>query len=49
MVEGEEVPEGVPEMTPVALLRVKPAGSVGDTEYETGVPVERMGEQLLMG
>jgi len=37
-VEGE-VEEGVPEMTPDPVLRVRPAGRAGDTEYETALPV----------
>jgi len=33
------VEEGVPEMTPDPVLRVRPAGRAGDTEYETALPV----------
>lgn len=29
---------GVPEMTPVELSRLRPAGSAGDTEYVTTAP-----------
>ena len=29
---------GVPLMAPVVVLRAKPAGSDGDTEYETTAP-----------
>jgi hypothetical protein len=29
---------GVPEIVPSALVKVTPAGSVGDTDHETTVP-----------
>ena len=47
--EEEGLPVGVPEMTPVALLKVKPAGREGDTEYETALPVASVGVLLVMG
>lgn len=49
MAEEEGLPVGVPEMTPVALLMVNPAGREGDTEYETALPVASVGVLLVMG
>ena len=45
-VEGE-VGEGVPEMMPVPVLRVRPAGREGATEYETATPVASEGKMLM--
>jgi hypothetical protein len=38
---------GVPEMTPVEVLRLRPAGSAGDTEYVTAAPPLLLG--MLLG
>ena len=39
---------GVPEMTPVELSRLRPAGSAGDTEYLTTTPPLLLGVLLGM-
>jgi hypothetical protein len=39
---------GVPEITPVEALRLKPAGKEGDTEYETTEPPVLLGVMFVM-
>ena len=34
----------MPVIIPVSVLRESPAGRAGDTEYETGVPPEEVGD-----
>ena len=45
-VEGE-VEDGVPEMMPVPVLRVRPAGREGATEYDTATPVASEGMLVM--
>ena len=39
---------GVPEMAPVVLDRVRPAGSEGDTDQEVTAPPVEVGETVVM-
>ena len=39
---------GVPEMTPVVLDMVMPAGSVGDTDHDTTVPPVEVGVVVVI-
>ena len=39
---------GVPEIAPVVLDRVRPAGSVGDTDQEVTAPPLEVGETVVI-
>jgi hypothetical protein len=40
---------GVPEKTPVEVLRLRPGGSAGETEYETTAPPLLVGAFGVIG
>ncbi len=49
MYDAEDVTVvGVPEIAPVVLDKVRPAGSEGDTDHEVTAPPLEVGETVVM-